>query len=415
MSAAAYPQLQAGLGILDYTPTSPDGAFTVYDPVSFRALLLRQGEQDVVLLAGDFFSLEADLVERARAALAATARLARAVILPCASHIGTAPILFRSYVKQRQAQLRWFDQEDRIAGYMAQAIARAEQHLRPVQIGMATAGCPDILYNRRSYDQQGQLVMSNFLFPYPRPELTYGDVDENVYVLRVDDLEGNPLWASFTFGCHALCSTDRYGNISADYPGVARRVLAAAGIDSVFLPGAIGNVVPVSRGGRTFERVGNSVGAAALYALEQAVTGPVQLEVSHQTLQVPTFPSKTVTAGEEHDGLRRHQIYGRTEHAQRTQLSYPLTEIRFGDASLLHMPGEIFVETAAAVRAAAAPRRVVVVSGPTADVGYLATPLAHQEGGMEPQYAGLAPEAEPSIRAAACALVHGGDRERVAS
>ena len=87
--------------------------------------------------------------------------------------------------------------------------------------------------------------MSNFQFPYPRPELTYQEVDDRVYVIRLDRANGTPFGCAYVFGCHALCSTDKYGNVSADYPGVARRVLRGAGIRGAFLPGSIGNVVPV--------------------------------------------------------------------------------------------------------------------------------------------------------------------------
>jgi hypothetical protein len=48
-----------------------------------------------------------------------------------------------------------------------------------------------------------------------------------------------------------------------------------------------------------------------------------------------------------------------------------------------------------------------VLSGPSADVGYLSPRQAHDEGGMEPQFAGLAVDAETSIREAACELAAG--------
>ncbi|MDA0746355.1 MAG: hypothetical protein O2954_07535, partial [bacterium] len=257
--------------------------------------------------------------------------------------------------------------------------------------------------------------MSNFKFPYPRPELTYAEVDDHVYVLRLDDPEGNPTHCAFIFGCHALCNTDKYGHISADYPGVVRNVLQATGLESLFLPGSIGNVVPLSRAGRTYQRVGNSVAGAALYALEQTETPENGIfSVRQKTIQVPTFSYPDTEAIEQElaatpkrsDGMQRFQAYGsRNVSSGRETLEYTLTRISVPGGDILHLPGEIFVETAKAIKSAAGDRLTAVISGPTADVGYLSTPQAHREGGMDPRYAGLAIDAETQIRRAACELV----------
>ena len=257
--------------------------------------------------------------------------------------------------------------------------------------------------------------MSNFKFPYPRPELTYAEVDDNVYVLRIDGAKGNPTHCAIVFGCHALCNTDKYGHISADYPGVARSVVEAAGVNALFLPGSIGNVVPVSRAGRTYRRVGNSVGGAALYALEQAgMNGSEDLHVTQKTVQLHTFSYEDHDAVEDElkttprrsDGLQRFQAYGsRHFETGRLFLDYTITRVSACGVNIIHLPGEIFVETASAIKSAAPGGLSIVLSGPTADVGYLSTPKAHREGGMEPRYAGLAVESEKLVRAAACELV----------
>jgi hypothetical protein len=257
--------------------------------------------------------------------------------------------------------------------------------------------------------------MSNFKFPYPRPELRYGEVDDNVYVIRVDDDEGVPTNCGFVFGCHALCNTDKYGHISADYPGVVRKVLRSAGVDSLFLPGSIGNVVPLSRAGRTYQRVGHSIAGAALYAMEQTETRATSdLGVEQTTLSLPAFSYPDANAVENEleatpkrsDGMQRFQAYGsRLVQSGRDHVGYTITRISINNANIIHLPGEIFVETAAAIRKAGSGTTTLVLSGPTADVGYLSTPQAHSEGGMEPKYAGLAIESEAVIRRTACEMV----------
>ncbi len=410
--------LETGFGTQDFTPEQPsDGSFRVYDPISFRALILRKGDTNLTFLAGDCFSIEEDLMARVRERVMDIAWLNPRHILPCASHVGTTPILFQSYVSIPCEALKYYGREDYFADNMAAAIRAAADAMAPSRLGIGAGSAPNILYNRRSYDRDGKLVMSNFKFPYPRPELTYAEVDDNVYVIRIDDTEGNPTHCAIVFGCHALCSTDKYGHISADYPGVVRKVVESAGVNALFLPGSIGNVVPVSRAGRTYRRVGNSVGGAALYALEQAgMNGSGDLHVTQKTVQVPTFAHEDPDAVEAElaaspnrsDGHQRFQAYGSRHYATgRRFLDYTITRVSVSGFNIVHLPGEIFVETASAIRSAARGALTVVLSGPTADVGYLSTSRAHREGGMEPRYAGLAVDGEKRVRAAACELVTG--------
>ena len=408
--------VEAGFGFEDFTPEEPsDGAFRVYDPISFRALILRNGDTNVTFLAGDCFSIEEDLMVRVRERVKDVAWLNPDHILPCASHVGTTPILFQSYVSIPCEALKYYGREDYFADHMASAVREAAHAMAPSRLGVGAGSAPDVLYNRRSYDGDGKLVMSNFKLPYPRPELAYAGVDDNVYVIRIDDAEGNPVHCAIVFGCHALCSTDRYGHISADYPGVARRVVESAGVNALFLPGSIGNVVPVSRAGRTYRRVGNSVGGAALYALEQAdMNGSGDLRVTQKTVRAPTSAHEDPEAVEAElratpnrsDGLQRFQAYGSRHYMTgRRFLDYTVTRVSACGFDIVHLPGEIFVETASAIRSAARGALTIVLSGPTADVGYLSTPEAHREGGMEPGYAGLAVDGERLVRDAACELV----------
>jgi hypothetical protein len=82
-----------------------------------------------------------------------------------------------------------------------------------------------------------------------------------------------------------------------------------------------------------------------------------------------------------------------------------MTRISLCGGDIIHLPGEVFVETVKAIKDAAGDRLTAVVSGPTADAGYLSTPKAHYEGVVEPHYAGLAVDAETQIREATCDLV----------
>lgn len=412
--------LQAGFGHVDITPTPVDGpeGFRVFDPIGFRAIVLRQGNAGVALVTGDFFSFEENLLALTREALRGVPWLDPANILVSVSHIGGAPVLFPSYVHQPCRHLRAFGQEAYFAGAAAEAVRLAMTDLKPSRLGFGSADASGLHYNRRSFDADGKLVMSNFMLPYPRSGLRYQGVDERVYVVRFDAAEDAylpaPRGALMVFGCHALCNSDKSGHVSADYPGSARRVVEEAwpGAAVAFAPGAIGDVVPFHRGGRTYQAVGNAVGGAALYALERTATrGDVTMTVTRRTVRVPTFARQSLQeatasyAGKEGDGTLRMNLHTARRAAERPEAEYTLTAVKVGDGLLLHLPGELFAGTAEAIRAASRTPHTVILSGPSADVGYLCPQEAHEQGGMEPQYTAVTGEAEAIVRRAACELV----------
>lgn len=417
-----------GFGVCDITPHPPmddPGAFRIFDPISFRAMVIRRGGEAVAFLSGDFFSFEQNLIDIVRDELSDLKWLPGEHILTSVSHIAGSPILFPSYVNQPCEHLRQFGREHQFARAAALAVRRAAlDDLRPARIGFNVMPCPGVAYNRRSHDDDGKLIMSNFMLPYPRGELQYGPVDDNVYVLRVDEPTNEylptPRGAAVVFGCHALSNSDKLGHVSADYPAYLRRVIESAWPDAtaLFMPGALGNVVPFHRSGRTYQCVGNAVGGVALAALERTSThDDLPLRVERHTLRVPTFARKCLAEAEAElasisdggDGAARMNVYAARQHVAARQVEYTMTAVHLGEAVLLHLPGEVFVETAEAIRAASGGKPTIIISAPAADIGYLCPPEAHAEGGMEPQYTAVAGEAESLIRAAACELISESD------
>lgn len=414
--------LLAGFGHTDITPVPTPAApeFEVFDAISFRATVLRQGDEAVAILSGDFFSFEEHLLEQTCDELADIAWLPRRNILVSVSHTGGVPVLYQSYVAQPCPRLRAFGEEARFVQAAAAAVRQAAQSLEPVRAGFGSAAAAGVHYNRRSHDAHGNLVMSNFMLPYPRPELRYGPVDENVYVLRFDHVEDaylpGPRGALIAFGCHALCSKDKIGHISADYPGAVRRVVESAwpGAAVGFVPGAIANVVPFHRAGRTYQCVGNAVGGAALYALERTATRPdLKLSVTQRVIRVSSYaplslPDAIAACNDDTDGSQRMNVYAARRAAAAAEFDYPITVVRLGDCAIVHLRGEVFVETARAIQDSSSTAMTIVLSGPSADIGYLCPPHAVAEGGMEPSYTAVAPQAEAAIRQAACELVAEG-------
>ena len=107
---------------------------------------------------------------------------------------------------------------------------------------------------------------------------------------------------------------------------------------------------------------------------------------------------------------RMHDRYHRflyEWYEQNPTIRYPIKVVTLGDTALVHMPGELFHETALAIKEASPFRHTVVISRPTREVAYVPTPEAFDQGGMEPNLAAIAPSSEPLIRQAAIDVLTG--------
>jgi hypothetical protein len=76
-----------------------------------------------------------------------------------------------------------------------------------------------------------------------------------------------------------------------------------------------------------------------------------------------------------------------------------VSELRLGDVSLLHLPGELFVEYQLAAKAVRPDRRVALAAYGDYGPGYIGTTRSYAEGGYEtePRSSFVAPEVEPVL------------------
>ena len=396
-----------------------DRSYPIYDPLKARILLLQDGDDTAAIVAVDGFELGIGFDEKVAAALAARG-LAPFPTLFCPSHIGSTPISnYGAYIMIFAQDLIIENYEDEISNRIAEGIQNAFAKLAPVRMASRGGHAPDVCYNRRFIKPDGSVHMVfNRQESPPDPGWIEQGVDDEVSVLRFDSLAGEAIGAFINFGCHALCSTDKYGGISADYPRYVADVFGeVAGLPVVFAQGGLGDVVPIEREGWAARRIGRSVGAQALYVFEQIKPENTPAMATHQReVEIPArvWP-------EEPEEMRfnfkaMHNRYHRflyEWYEQNPIIRYPIKVITLGDTALVHMPGELFHETALAIKAASPFRHTVVISRPTREVAYVPTPEAFDQGGMEPNLAAIAPSSEPLIRQAAIDVL-AGLREPVA-
>ena len=150
---------------------------------------------------------------------------------------------------------------DHLNEWLVEAVQEADSGLQPARIG-AGWGESDIGIYRRETGPDGRDVLG---------EVPEHPIDPAVGVVRVDDLDGNPIAVLFSYGCHPVTVGPRSMVASTDFPGPAREVLETClGTTAVFLQACGGNINP--RPGIGYEvdcrdvkeRIGKALGAEAL-------------------------------------------------------------------------------------------------------------------------------------------------------
>ena len=143
---------------------------------------------------------------------------------------------------------------------LVEAAVEANGRLQPARIGCGWGECTIGVYRRET--REGRDVLG---------EVPDHPIDPSVGVIRVDDLDGNPIATLFRYSCHPVTMGPRSAVASADFPGVARRVVETSlGGLAVFLQGGGGNINPRAGMGLevdcrdTKERVGLELGGEAL-------------------------------------------------------------------------------------------------------------------------------------------------------
>ena len=222
-------------------------------------LVLRADGGTFSIVAVDLCSVDTLLADDLRARVASAIGAPVAHVLLNESHDHSSPALPGYYAdwyepgfKQQYLALL----EERLV----EAATEAATRLQPGRIGCGW-GESGIGVYRREFRNGGWVL----------GEVPDNPIDDTVGVIRVDDLDGNPIATLFRYSAHPVTIGGRAAVASSDYPGVARDLLERSlGGLALFLQGCGGNINP--RVGIGYEidcrdtknRVGLELGGEAL-------------------------------------------------------------------------------------------------------------------------------------------------------
>ena len=198
------------------------------------ALVLAAGSTKVVLIGIDLSIVGIDLsVRNQRPAQEMRLRVADALGIPVShvllntshAHSGVAlPDYMPDTAEQMALKERY---RECLIGGLVEAAVEADGRLQPARAGCGWGESTVGVYRRESRD--GRDVLG---------EAPAHPIDPTVGVIRVDDLDGNPIAVAFRYSCHPVTMGPRSAVASSDFPGVARSVVERSlGGLAVFLQG----------------------------------------------------------------------------------------------------------------------------------------------------------------------------------
>lgn len=376
-------------------------ASAIADTLFARGFVLQGGDLPVVVVSVDWCEIRNDAYDRWRDALAAAAGTTRERVLVTCVHQHEAPVADLA----AQHALEDRDLPDGVCSVefhelAVQRVAAALRHAaltprRLTHLGMGQARVDRIASNRR------------YLLPDGRPSFNRGSASAlNVLAREAPEgtidpwlrtlsfWDGNqPVVAFSSYATHPM-SYYRTGEVSADFPGVARarRQVETPGCLQVYATGASGNVTAgkYNDGSRANRAIlADRLHAAMVGAWENTRRVPIGRMTFRTTpLRLPprddpgfTLPDLQRRLDLSRPASQRNYAALGISWRERIARDQPIDvpAVDFGPAQLLLLPGEAYIEYQLAAQRLRPDQFVLVAGYGEAGPGYVPTEQARRE------------------------------------
>ena len=430
-------RLRAGFSKIDITP--PVGVYLtgyilrdepskgVHDNLYARALTLEDVDagEKAALVSADLLGLSRESVERIRnEASEKTGIDPQSMIIACThTHSGPATVNLRRLGEVDQEYLKVLERK------IVDSIVQASENMDEARIAVGRGSVRGIGFNREK-----------------RPD---GPLDEELGVIRIENLEGEVRCVVLNYTCHPVVLGPRNLLVSADYPGVVSRTVEERLSNCcLFTTGADGDIDPLVNleawGEGTFkdvEEIGRKIGDEAIKVAGNLKGVPeVRIGSLQKVLELPVKPPpKLEDAIKEAESAKERLRTLKTEGSEpgRVRVAEAMVEwaedvlkhlregtfpkvmpvevtlIGINEILLIAIPGELFVEIGLKIKRRSPFKYTYLVGYGNGEVGYFPTAEALKRGGyaakMAPKYFGvtfLKPKAERVLEDGILTLAH---------
>lgn len=427
----------AGFHRIDITPAvgAPLAGFAarvgvstgVHDRLFARALVIESRDSAVAFVSLDVLGVDAAFVTEVRSLITARTGLSATAVMVSSTHTHSAPVTVSTFFNPGETLDHRY--MERLAAAIEEAVALAWESRTPARVGVGSGRITGFGRNRRTADHL--------------------PVDPEVGIVKIAGLDGRTRAVLVNHACHPTVLGPDNLLVSGDFPafmvGRIERELGSGGF-ALFVNGAQGNVsvghsselsaIGVITPGRTFERaeqLGHRLADVVLEALPAIpAADDLQLRAESVVIQLPfkVYPALNETAAaladaqsavaaleqagappEQIGPARTRRLYASIQHfyagearaLAAGQLPTELQAFRLGAALFVAVPGELFVEIALRIKAAA-DHPLFIMGISNGYMGYLPNHEAYRAGGYEVVSAKVTDAAEDLLVGAIHAL-----------
>jgi len=403
-------QLKAGVSEIELKPelglATGDGAPQAkgfLTPLYVKALLLSNDHDEVAVVTLDMLGIDRPDATRAAHLVQEHCGVPAQSIIMTASHTHVAPSMLPALHTYREAFNPHWDETakarerawvDVVVKSIADAVCDAKAHLQEASIGVVTADLPWLIFNRRRHTRNYGVWTHWMGIPKDQAYRPEGPIDPDfgLFVVRGADHKPICLMWSFT-GHNSFNFGDRY---AADLPYTVQKALderVGEHVPCLYAPGCSGNTNYFDfQKPEGLEKATDGVASAIVAIYREACTLP---EVKLGSRQAELFFAQRDVSRYwwKHDietKLPGWTDYGPQEVArfQKERQAYEtyqssVTVLRMGNAALVGLGTEMFVEFQLMIKERSPFKRTYVASYANDYAGYVATRRAFLGGSYE--------------------------------
>lgn len=416
-------KLQAGAATSNITPwlgvTMP-GSFhprygeDVHDELLAKALVIDNGDVRIAMVTCDLIAIPEAIANAVKARIEERCGISPECVMVNATHTHSgAGVSNLLGMGEDEGYTTWLPLK------VADAVELAVKRMQPARAGFASVMEDRISFYRRWLMKDGTVRMNPGL---NNPDLVrpMGEIDPELAMMYVEGVDGTPISVVASFSLHYV-GTGSVGQVSADYFGqffnLMRHYIGGNCVPILWnaASGQINNNdysgerIWQDRGHPRARRMANVLAGHVLTEIQlmdldeelalEAVTGTLEFSRKVITETDLDIAEQILAGGYEYEEgpfswvvgqpVREDRVGVYARQCQRLaalpeQMTAPVQAIRLGDAAILALPGEIFVETGLRVKAQTSASPLMLVSLANGYIGYVCTDEAlTQEGGYE--------------------------------
>ena len=437
--------LQIGAAEIDITP--PAGhrmagyfderlATGTHDPLKAKAIVLRQGREQVAFVFCDLVGVSLNVSRKARNEASRKTGIPVSNIMICATHSHTGPLfddVRRHYFHELSMAQHGHDPAEKIyypdflADRIVEALAKAQKELHPATLEAGITWQENLTFNRRYWMKNGRVVFNPGQLNTNIVRAA-GPSDPDVGILLARDANSAQPFACVTvFAMHS----DTVGGTeySADYAFYLQEVFRqrfGGEFISAFGAGTCGDLNHINvqkrepiKGLDVAQRLGTTLGQTVLAASTNLprISNPslaarniiVDIPLQQTTPeQLADAKSKITKLGDPNTDFTTKVVAVKTLDLEQRGSSWPMEVQVFrldSDTALVCLPCEIFVELGLAIKKASPFKHTIVISICNDRPSYVPTLKAFSEGSYEVTNARVKPGAGETLVEAAVTLL----------